>query len=189
MMVVVAISFTVAGITFMSLMPLLKQGHVDQAYATTLATLRNYRELSVAERKRYILTFAAPGTITVQRWDFALPVSPAPVPVATFTLPSDIQFAVQAGFPNTATTTPDGFGNGGTALGMSPCAVVAQNCLIFFPDGSAQDDQGNFNNGIVYVTRPGDIYSSRSVTVFGSTGRVRGWRLYNKAGVNTWVKQ
>jgi hypothetical protein len=170
----------------MAMKPLLNQNHVDQAYDTTLSALRNYRNLSITQSKRYIVYFTAPRTITVQYWGVGVPVSPAPVTVATYQLPSDIQFAVQAGFPNPG---PDSFGTGSTAITVNNCGLVGTNCLIFYPDGSAQDDLGNFNSGVVYLTRPGDMYSSRALSIFGTTGRVRGWRLYNQSGANTWVQQ
>src|SRR5579862_1666263 len=177
-----------AGVTFMALMPLFKENHVDAAYDTTLSVIRNYRNQAIIQNKRYILLFTAPGTITVQYWGYVPPpaVSPAPVTVATFTLPSDIQFAVQAGFPNPG---PDNFGTGTSAITVNNCALVGTNCLIFYPDGSAQDDQGNFNSGVVYLTRPTDMYSSRALSIFGTTGRIRGWRLYNQGGSNKWVQQ
>lgn len=186
LLTVIGIGMILAGISFMALMPLLKQSHVDQAYDTTVATIRNYRNQSVTQSRRYILTFTAPGTITVYLWGKnATPPDPAPVQVATYALPTDIQFAVQSGFPNPG---PDNFGTGATAVSLNACTVLTQNCLIFMPDGSAQDDAGNFNNGVVYLTRTGDLYSSRAVTVWGATGRTRGWRLYN-SGSNTWVQQ
>lgn len=185
MLIVVAIGFTMAGITFISLMPLFQENHVDQAYDTTLSVIRNYRNLAITQSTRYIITFTPPRTITVQFWGFAVPVSPAPYQVAQYTLPQDIQFAVQAGFPNPG---PDNFGTGATAVQMNACATVGQDCWVFYPDGSAQDDVGNFNNGVVYITRPGSIYSSRAIDVWGTTGRVRGWRLYNQSG-NKWVQQ
>ena len=186
MLIVVAIGFTMAGITFMALMPLFKQNHVDQAYDTTLSVIRNYRNQSITQSKRYIITFTAPGTITVQYWGVGVPVSPAPVTVATYTLPPDIQFAVQAGFP---TTAPDGFGTGVTALDFDQgMGLGSQNYVMFMPDGSSQDTLGNYNSGVLYLTRPGDMYSSRAISVFGTTGRVRGWRLYNQGG-NKWVQQ
>jgi hypothetical protein len=185
LLITIAIGLTMAGVTFMAMMPLFKQNHVDAAYDTTLSVIRNYRNQSITQSKRYILTFTAPGTITVQYWGVGVPVDPAPVQVATYTLPPDMQFGVQAGFPNPG---PDGFGTGAAAVTMNSCAVITQNCLIFYPDGSVQDDAGNFNNGVVYITRTGDTYSSRAFTVWGSTGRVRGWRLYNQSG-NKWVQQ
>lgn len=190
LMIVCLIGFTVIGISVMSLMPLMKQSRVDSAYATTLAAVRNYRNKAVTERKRYIVTFTAPRTITVSRWDFAVPVSPPPVVVATYLLPNDMQFGVQAGFPGTAATVPDGFGVGSTAIDFDQgMGLGSQNYVMFMPDGSSQDTLGNLNSGIVYITRTGELYSSRAVTVFGSTGRIRGWHLYNTAGVARWVQQ
>jgi prepilin-type N-terminal cleavage/methylation domain-containing protein len=186
LLITCAIGLTMAGITFIAMMPLFKQNHVDQAYDTTLSVIRNYRNQSITQSKRYIVYFTAPRTITVQYWGVGVPVSPAPVTVATFTLPQDIQFAVQAGFPNPG---PDGFGTGATAIGFTSCALVTNPCMIFYPDGSAQDDVGNFNNGVVYLTRTTDMYSSRAITVFGTTGRIRGWRLYKQGGVDKWVQQ
>jgi prepilin-type N-terminal cleavage/methylation domain-containing protein len=186
MLTVVAIGLILAGISFMALMPLLKENHVDQAYDTTLSVLRNYRNQSITNSKRYIIMFTSPGTITVQYWGVGVPVNPAPVTVGTYTLPTDMQFAVQTGFPNPG---PDGFGTGAAAFTANNCAVVATTCLIFYPDGSSQDDAGNFNNAVVYITRPSDLYISRAITIFGTTGRVRGWRLYNQGGTNKWVQQ
>jgi len=187
LLIVIAIGLTMAGITFIAMMPLFKQNHIDQAYDTTLSVLRSYRNQSIEQSKRYILTFTTPGTITVQYWGVAVPVSPAPVTVATYTLPPDMQFAVQSGFP---ATTPDSQGT--AAISLNACTVVEAGnpCLIFYPDGSAQDDAGNYNSGIVYITRPAsNMYSSRAITVMGTTGRVRGWRLYNQSGSNIWVQQ
>ena len=95
----------------------------------------------------------------------------------------------KAGFPANA---PDGFGTGvnpidfGQTLAGEPFFYV-----VFMPDGSSQDNLGNYNSGVVYLTRPGDnIYnSSRAITVWGATGRIRGWRLAQQAGVATWVQQ
>ena len=74
LMIVMAIGLTMAGVTFMALMPLFKENHVDQAYDLTLSVVRNYRNQSITQSKRYILTFTAPRTITVQYWGVAVPV-------------------------------------------------------------------------------------------------------------------
>jgi len=186
MTIAIAIGVIMAAVTFIALMPLFNQSHVDAAYDTTLSAIRNYRSQSITQGKRFIVTFTAPGTITVQYWGMGAPVSPAPVTVATFTLPADIQFAVQAGFP---TNAPDGFGSGVTAIDFDQgMGHGSQNYIMFMPDGSSQDTLGNYNSGVVYLSRPGDMYSSRAISVFGTTGRVRGWRLYNQGG-NTWVQE
>ena len=122
----------------------------------------------------------------VQYWGVGVPVSPAPVTVATYTLPPDIDFQVQAGFPAAA---PDSFGTGTNAIDFDQgMGLGSQNYIMFMPDGSSQDTLGNYNSGVLYMNRTGDLYSSRAVSVFGTTGRVRGWRLYNQSG-NTWVQQ
>lgn len=199
MMIVVAIAFTLAGITFVSIQSVLLKNHLDSAYDTTLMVLRNTRELSISQSHEYIVTFNpagyAAGTILIQYQP------PAPTPggilpalqeVNTVTIPPDITFAVRAGFP---TNAPDNFGSGlvnidfGQGLGGA-----SLNYVTFFPDGSARDTNGssslgNFNSGVLYLTRAADdVYSSRAITVWGATGRIRGWRLYNASG-NTWVQQ
>ena len=187
LMITMGIGITMACVTVLALMPLFKQNHVDAAYDTTLSVIRTYRSQSITQSKRYILIFTPPRTITVQYWGVGVPVAPAPVTVASYTLPSDIQFAAQPGLPSPG---PDSFGTGSTAVDMNNCSVVVvgEPCVVFYPDGSAQDDMGNFNSGVVYLSRPGDLYSSRAVSIFGTTGRVRGWRLYNQGGTK-WVQQ
>jgi type II secretory pathway pseudopilin PulG len=197
LMIVVVIGFTLASISFIALMPMFTENHIDQAYDLTLSVLRTYRSEAIEQSNRYIITFQPPNTMQVQVWGYAPPPAPSPAPVAvnTYTLPPDMQYAVQAGFPN----GPDGFGSGTSAIffetvaGMaSSCAIVAsgQPCMIFYPDGSVQDDQGNTINGVIYITRPtSNVYSSRAIDFWGTTGRLRGWRLYSKSGTNTWVQQ
>jgi prepilin-type N-terminal cleavage/methylation domain-containing protein len=193
LMIVIAIGLTMASVTFIMLMPLFKKNHVDQAYDITLSVLRTYRNQSITKYTRFIVTFPTASTINVQEWDFPPPNSVAPAPLApvTFTLPQDIQFAIQGGFPNPG---PDNF-TGATAVSFNACAVLESGnpCLIFYPDGSAEDDAGvpgNFDSGVVYLTQPtSNAYSSRAIDVWGTTGRIRGWRLYNISGTNTWVQQ
>jgi len=188
LMIVIAIGLVMAGVSIMALMPLYKQNHVDSAYDTTLALIRSYRSQAITQSKRYIITFTNPGTITVQYWGVGVPVSPAPVQVAQYILPTDITFAVQAGFPAAA---PDGFGTGITAIDFDQgMGLGSQDYIMFMPDGSSQDTLGNYNSGVLYLTQTGaNMYSSRAIDVFGTTGRVRGWRLYNLSGTNTWVQQ
>ena len=188
MLSAIAIAFVMASVAGMALMPMWKKNHVDQAYDIAISVVRTYRNLAISQGKRYIITVTQPRTMTVQYWGVAVPPNPAPAPVtvSTYTLPMDVQFLTQAGFPNPG---PDGFGT--TYFAFNACAVVAGGnpCVIFYPDGSAQDDQGNFNNGVVYISRPADVYSARAIDVWGTTGRVRGWRLYNVGGTNTWEQQ
>jgi hypothetical protein len=108
--------------------------------------------------------------------------------VITYSVPVDITFAVRAGFP---ASTPDGFGAGITPIDFGQGLGFGNlNYVVFMPDGSSRDNLGNYNSGVVYLTRASDsIYSSRAITVWGATGRVRGWRLDQKAGVAIWEQQ
>jgi prepilin-type N-terminal cleavage/methylation domain-containing protein len=198
LMITVSIVLIMAGVTFISMQPMIKQNDVHNAYDTTLGVIRTYRNQAITKSNRYIITFASgavgppatPATITVQFWGTGVPVAPAPVTVATYQLPSDINFGVLAGFPTSSTTVPDGFGAGATALDFDQgMGLGSLNYIMFMPDGSSQDTLGNWNSGVLYLTRSTDLYNSRSITVFGPTGRVRGYRLNNVSGTNTWVQQ
>lgn len=191
MAVVVALIMIVTSITVMSLRPALKDAQVNSAYSTVLSQLRTARERAIAERKRYIVTFTAPQTITTTRWDFALPVSPAPVFVQSTTLPqAEVNFQVIAGMPAGAAVVPDGFGNGTASIDFDQgVGAGGLNYVMFMPDGSSQDTLGNWNSGILYLARTNELYSGKAITVMGATGRIRGWRLINKAAVPTWIQQ
>lgn len=196
-MITVSIILIMGGVTFLTMQPILQGNHVNTAYETTLEVIRTYRNQAITKSNRYIIIFApgtitpsVPATITVQFWGTGVPVAPAPVTIATYQLPPDINFGVLGGFPTGAATVPDGFGAGATALDFDQgMGLGSQNYIMFMPDGSSQDTLGNWNSGVLYMTRASDLYSSRSITVFGPTGRVRGYRLNNVAGVNTWVQQ
>ena len=116
MMIVVAIGFTLASIAFISIKSMSSKEHLDTAYDTTLMVLRNTRELAISQSHEYVVTFNpagyAAGTILLQyQPPAATPggILPALQEVNTFTIPSDITYAVQSGFP---TNAPDGFGSG-----------------------------------------------------------------------------
>jgi prepilin-type N-terminal cleavage/methylation domain-containing protein len=195
LMIVIAIGLTIGCITFIALMPMYNRNHVDSAYDTTLMALRNTRQLAISQSHEYYVTFTQPtsggGSILVQYQPAAVGgILPALQNVATYTLPQDITYKVMTGFP---TSAPDGFGTGvvaidfGQSLGAGSLAYV-----VFMPDGSSQDNLGNYNSGVIYLSRTADptVYNSRAISVWGATGRIRGWRLYQKSGGGSeWVQQ
>jgi prepilin-type N-terminal cleavage/methylation domain-containing protein len=202
MAIVMALMLIMASVSFISLQPMLRQQRVTNAYNTVLSAMRQARDNSVAQRTSYVVTLDSstiPHSITVAP-TFAGPQGiQAPV---TYTLPNDIRFRTEAGIPTAATQTPDGFGTGAQAIDFGYTAsggVGGKKVIYFCPDGSAQDGQGaagtgqctgNLNNGVVYMARTGELLSSRALTVWGATGRIRGWRLYNGgAGGVVWQRQ
>ncbi len=193
MLAVVAIGFILAGMTFVAMLPILNRSHVDNAYETTLAVLRDTRHLSITQSHQYYVNFNPTGfpagTMQVTYQPAAVGgILPPVQQVNTYTLPTDISFAVAAGFP---TTAPDSFGTGITAIDFGQgLGGGSLTYVTFLPDGSSQDSLGNYNSGVVYLTRPADtMYSSRAITVWGATGRIRGWRLITQAGAPIWIQQ
>jgi prepilin-type N-terminal cleavage/methylation domain-containing protein len=194
MLIAISISLIMMAVTYISMRPILYQGHINEAYDTTLMALRNTRNLAISQSHEYYVNFnpagSPAGTIQVQYQPPAVGAAAAPPlqTVITYSLPQDVSFAVQAGFP---ASTPDSFGTGVNAIDFDQgLAGEPINYVIFMPDGSSQDNLGNLNSGIVYMTQSSQtIYSSRAITVWGATGRIRGWRLNQLAGVATWVQQ
>jgi Tfp pilus assembly protein FimT len=190
--VVLAIGLTVSVFAIISLVPVMNQQHVTNAYNTTLAALRLARDNAISQRTSYSVTFAngsVPNTIVVAPTNTAFQGS---LPSATYQLPLDVTFQVQSAL--SSVTAPDGYGNGTAAIDFGYPApattVVGQTVAYFCPDGSSQNSTGAGNcsgmnywsGGVVYLARGSDVLSFRAVTVWGGTGRVRGWRLYTKSG-------
>jgi prepilin-type N-terminal cleavage/methylation domain-containing protein len=204
MLSVVAILLIMTVVSVMSMVPVLKQQRVTNAYNTTLGAMRRARENAVAQRTSYSVTFSnsvSPNTITVA------PVLPSGVVTAfqgdqtpvTFQLPIDVSFYAASALA--AVPTPDSYGSAGNAIDFGYTANGAgtggQTTIYFCPDGSAQDAEGGAGNclgswdgGVVYIARSGDLMSSRAVSLWGGTGRIHGWRLYNGTGTTyQWIRQ
>ena len=202
LMIVLSLFLIVAGMTFMALQPALRDARATQAFDRVLMQLRVARQRAIAERKQYIVCFGvaapmgaltpmgAPNAQSVQmfRWDAGTALSAA-VQISANQLPTDIQFQTVLGIPTNPSTVPDGFGNGTTAIDFDQgVGAGIKNQVLFMPDGSAHDTNGSWNNGIIYVGRTSDLYSSRAVTLYGTTGRIRGWRLTSTAGGPKWLE-
>jgi prepilin-type N-terminal cleavage/methylation domain-containing protein len=183
MMAVIAIGLIVSVMAMVTLQPSLKYGRETNAYNITLMAMRQARDSAVAQRQVYYVTFThnaiPPDQITITQGATGAVVS-------TFTIPNDVAFQVQAGLPG-AGSTPDNFGSGGLAIDFDQgVAGGAKNLVYFYPDGSSEDVNGNLNNGVIYIARANDIFSSHAITVWGATGRLRGWRLYTNSGNKYW---
>jgi prepilin-type N-terminal cleavage/methylation domain-containing protein len=197
MMIVVCIGLIMAAITFISLQPALKEGHINNAYDTALTQMRVARERAIAERSRYIVCFGAntpplagagvpaPDLQSIQLWHWGVgvPASPPPNLISSVEIPLDVQFQAVAGLPAAA---PDNWGAGGVAIDFDQGVAGGKKYYVMFmPDGSSQDELGNYSSGVLYMARAGTLSSSRAITIFGTTGRVRGWRL----NAGAWIEQ
>jgi len=189
LLIVIALILVVTAFSIMAIQPSLKQGHVTQAYNTTLMAMRQGRDTAVAQRQIYFVTFSnavQPNTITITQGSTGTVTN-------TYFLPTDVNFdaepgipTAQAGFP----ATPDGFGVGGTAIDFDQnIAGGVKNVIYFYPDGSAEDAAGSVNNGVVYMAMPGFVNTSRAITLWGATGRLRGWHIYLSGVKYYWRQQ
>jgi Tfp pilus assembly protein FimT len=180
-MVVLAIIMISSAIFFINLMPALNQVHVTNAYNTVLSSIRRAHDQAVSQRRIYVVSFLAPRTINVTQNTDTGPL------LFSIDLPDDLSFNAEPGLPVVA---PDNFGGGKTAIDFAQGVASGQKDRIYFyPDGSALDVNKNVNNGVVYLSRPGDLWSSRAITVWGATGRIRGWRLDSNSSGVLWRQQ
>jgi hypothetical protein len=155
-----------------------RSSHVETAYQNTLDQLRFARQVAIDKRTVCRVDFTAPGTISVTQ-AFA---DGTPVQTETITLPPDVQYTVVAGMPTPPTPTPDNLGNGSIAIDFDRVAGGSGTTIFFQPDGSALDAAGRSNDGVIYVARPNELTGARAITLLGTTGRIRGWRLGPKPG-------
>lgn len=187
LIIVLSILLVVAGIFVPNISRVMQDMPVANGYDTTLMTIRRAREAAVAERRVYVVTLTAPNTISIA------PLTADPLAInVTATLPVGVAYSAEAGIPNTLATTPDHLGSGAATgaiyfdVGVNPAGT---NTIYFYPDGSSRDINGNTNSGVVYIARPGQVMSSRAVTVWGASGRIRGWRLSGSPVAPVWRQQ
>jgi type II secretory pathway pseudopilin PulG len=184
-MAVLSIIFIVTAISMMTLQPALQAQRVTNAYNTTLMAMRQARDMSVAQRQSYFVTFThnattPPDTITITDGATGTVTS-------TLQLPIDVSFSTILGIPTAAGTTPDSFGSGNIAIDFDIGVAGGSPTVIYFmPDGTGQDVAGNLNNGVIYIAQTGNLYSSHAITFWGATGRMRGWHLLTYKGKPYW---
>jgi prepilin-type N-terminal cleavage/methylation domain-containing protein len=157
-----------------------KTQHENDAVQLVQNQLRTIHQRAIDTRSEYVVTFSAPGTIAIQFLQNGSLLN-----YGTVNLPGDEQFLVVSGVPRPP-KTPDGFGSGALAIDFDQAWGGGSNVLFFYPDGTVLDGVGNPNNGVLYIGRINDLYSSRAITLWGVTGRIKTWKLVNVGGVARW---
>jgi prepilin-type N-terminal cleavage/methylation domain-containing protein len=202
-LIVTVLITIMTGITFITLQPALRHARFTSAYNTTLMAMRQARENAVSQRGAYRVTFnngAAPNTVSIVPVTTAMAACGGLVAAAqwagssnfTYSLPAEVGFRIVPGVPTAPTQTPDGFGIAAFAIDFDQgVGLGGATSVVFCPDGSAQDTLGNYNNGVVYLARASELYSSRAITLWGITGRLRGWQLVQNGacGTTCWSQQ
>jgi type II secretory pathway pseudopilin PulG len=180
--VTVAVVMVAATIAILNISSVVRNSHVDTAYQTTLMQLRFCRQTAIDKRLVCVATFTAPRTLVITS-TFSDGTPPL---VESVNLPADVSFTVVPGVPAGIGAAPDGIGLGNAAIDFDQIAGGGGTSIWFQPDGSALDGASKVNDGIVYVARPGEVMSSRAITLLGTSGRIRGWKLVTQGGKKIW---
>lgn len=173
MLVTLGVLMVASAVAIMNVSPAVRVSHMETAYQNTLNQLRLARQIAIDKRTVCRVDFAAPGTVSVTQ-AFA---DGTPVQTETITLPADVQYVIVPGIPVPPAATPDNIGNGKVAIDFDRVKAGGGTTIYFQPDGSALDAAGLVNDGVIYVARPNELSGARAITVLGTTGRIRGWRL------------
>jgi len=194
LIVVIGIALIMAGVTAVAVPRVFQQEHLDTSYNTTLNFLRRAHDLAAGDLRVYVVTFSlATGGPNPTGGTIAAVDPSTGVQLFSETLPPDVTYHVEPGSPNTTLTTPDGFGtasNGAFDFDWgAPADVGGGNTIYFYPDGTAHDAAGHVNNGVVYLGVPGNLNTCRAVSLWGYTGRLRGWQLTKVGAVWTWSQR
>ncbi len=190
---VIAVALIITAGALMQFVPVMKNARAENALQTTLSQMRNARGLAIDQRRQYRLSFLNTTTPHSIRLDQVVvdPVTGTKsfLLVSTTTLPTDTQFIAITGIPAAGSGTPDNLPTTGAAIDFGVDNGGGKTRIFFQPDGRALDNVGRLNNGVVYMARPGELMSSRAVSVLGATGRLKGWRLIDKgAGNLAWIE-
>ena len=168
LLMVVAVGGTLAGISIMGFANAATSIRGDNGMIQVMSQLRMARDLAINQRRAMEVEFLAPNEIRIVRQD----ILAGTTLMNQFFLEGTVQFLQFSGVPD----TPDGFGDsdaidfGGNQ--NQQIGSVGDGMLV---DLSNPAVAGTPISGTVFLGVPNQSASARAVTVFGGTGRVRGY--------------
>jgi hypothetical protein len=179
-MIVTAVMGVVTGIAVLTISAS-RQGLIgDGAMRVVLAQMNQAKELAITQRRNMRVTFNSNNSVQIVREEVP---GPTLTTISSVPFENSLQYLRPAGVPDLtnagnvptlnelaavpspslSTSTAVAFGNGTTQI-------------RFAPDGTLIDQAGNTVNGTVFVALTNQMLSTRAVAIFGSTGRIRGYR-------------
>jgi type II secretory pathway pseudopilin PulG len=169
LVVVVAISLILMGISLIELQPFWQQLQANSGVQQVKETLRQGREAAISQRRTVVVQFS--GGNTIKMFQVAEPSNVvSTTPFITLPLPGTVQFMTFSG----EVDTPDGFGipsTGGIEFGGS--SGTPTSGVQFQSDGTFTDGNGVPINGTIFIGLPNIKVSARAVTILGTTGRIK----------------
>ena len=125
------------------------------------AQLQLARELAISQRRSVEVQFVAPNEIRTIRWE----IPSGTTLLNQYFLEGNVEFYRFASVAD----TPDGFG-------ISGAVSFTGQTARFLADGRFVDGDGTPSSGNIFLAMQGQLTSQTAVTIFGGTGRVRGYR-------------
>jgi Tfp pilus assembly protein FimT len=172
LLVVVLVVVVMGAISVPLIDSAIQNARVESGLATVMGQLRHARQLALDNRRNYRITFTNPRTMTISRIG-STTLGESNQQVIQMDLPSELRLDYTGSVP-----VPDN-------LGSSYPIILQDNRFVEFrPDGSVVNNLGQVTSAVAYLSKAGEPDTNRAVTVFGATGRVRGFR-YN-TGSHQW---
>ncbi len=165
-LIILCVAAILASVATPSVQDAIRHYRADTGQQTVLMQLRLARSLAVDQRRVHRVTFGNQGEITLSRID-----TDGTTELSSIGLPNEVTFHLEPGVPVEGESGPEGIGTD-AAINLNE-----SNSVWFRPDGSAIDAAGDPCNGVIHLAVTGLPSSARSITLFGSTGRIRGWRF------------
>jgi len=173
LLAVITVMAVVATVAVPRIESSLRESRVQTALVSVVGEMRRARQLAMDQRRTHTVSFTSPRTFTVTRIETG---GNPNVQVSLVTLPSDVSFT-----RNSISSEPDGFSSSGA---FTFCG--SGGSFNFNPQGAGVDASSNLCNGIVYLGIPGRLETTRAVTLFGSTGRSKGFKYTQSGGGWLW---
>ncbi len=125
-----------------------------------MGQMRMARDLAISQRRSMEVQLIAPNEIRIVRWE----IPNGFTTVNQYFLEGNVEFHKFTSVPD----TPDGFGAG-------QAVTFAGQTVRYMSDGKFVDAAGAALSGTVFLGIQGEPNTQRAMTVFGGTGRLRGY--------------
>jgi prepilin-type N-terminal cleavage/methylation domain-containing protein len=163
LLIVVALIGIMSAVSVSLMSDWLPAARADAVMRQVMYQLTFAREMALSQRREIEIQTVGTSTLQIVRHETA----PAPDTILRVVpFEYDVQFTLFGGMPD----TPDAFGN------ATPVDFGGADEMTFNSEGSMTDSQDIPVNGTIFLGQPAHRQSARAVTVFGGTGRVRGYR-------------
>ena len=160
LLMTIAVFSSIAGMAAVGLSSATRHVKGTSGMQQVMAQMRIARDMAISQRRSIEVQFVPPNEIRTLRWE----VPSGTTTMNQYFLEGNVEFYKFTSVPD----TPEGFG-AGSAISFSGQTVR------FLSNGRFVDATSAPVSGTVFLAIQGEPISQRAMTVFGGTGRVRGY--------------